>query len=434
MKKKRCLFWGFTNGDLPGAVLKLRSDLDAGLWVGKHKSCDLRITDFFEYKYPSGYAVSKEANAFDLSGQEKLNVFKMMQREIAGVASDYNELNNKFNIFKCFFVSYLREHNIEKVVFSQVPHLGVELLLYYVCKFLSIETVMFYQTLFSNKFFLMDSIEGFRLIEPEALDVAVDISFPVEPQKPFYMNNIQSTPTQKEFFRSLAKGRLKNFVKGKSRRLGIVEVAGALRARSAALDAKTEHVYKGTGDYVYFGLHLQPELTTNPLGGAFDDQALAIELLRQRLPSDIAIVVKENPKQDYHYRDADFYKRLERLENTYLVGRGESSYDLLANCLFAATVTGTLGWEAVASGKPALVFGEAWYQSLYGAFRYDDSLELAELLDFEPDYQRLERDFEALMAYAYPGVSDRHYEAIYPAYDQGKNTDLLVQALKGAMQ
>ena len=49
--------------------------------------------------------------------------------------------------------------------------------------------------------------------------------------------------------------------------------------------------------YVYFPLHFEPERTTNPDGKEFQDQFIALTKLRQIIPEDIDIVVKEHPTQ-----------------------------------------------------------------------------------------------------------------------------------------
>ena len=50
-------------------------------------------------------------------------------------------------------------------------------------------------------------------------------------------------------------------------------------------------------EFVYFALHFEPERTTNPDGGFFHDQFLAIIHLRKILPEDVNIFVKEHPSQ-----------------------------------------------------------------------------------------------------------------------------------------
>jgi hypothetical protein len=44
-------------------------------------------------------------------------------------------------------------------------------------------------------------------------------------------------------------------------------------------------------------------------------------------------------------------------------------FKLLDGALVVASVNGTVGWEAVVRRKPAIVFGEAWYQNAPGVFR-----------------------------------------------------------------
>ena len=128
--------------------------------------------------------------------------------------------------------------------------------------------------------------------------------------------------------------------------------------------------------YVYFALNYQPENTTCPLGGVFNDQALAIALLAKNIPENWLIYVKEHPGQylekgyyGYIGRSMQFYKRIMSIKNVKFIPINSDHFDILDNSQCVATITGTIGWEAVVRGKPVLVFGEAWYQDAPYVFR-----------------------------------------------------------------
>jgi hypothetical protein len=132
--------------------------------------------------------------------------------------------------------------------------------------------------------------------------------------------------------------------------------------------------------YVYFCLNYQPENTTSPLGGVFNDQSLAIALIANNLPSDWKIYVKEHPGQfikigayGYIGRDEQFYRRLAMLPNVSFVPIDSDHFSMLDNSRCVATITGTVGWEALVRGKPVMVFGEAWYQDAPNVYRIRNS-------------------------------------------------------------
>ena len=51
-------------------------------------------------------------------------------------------------------------------------------------------------------------------------------------------------------------------------------------------------------------------------------------------------------------------------------------YELLDKCQFVATITGTVGWEAICKGKNVLVFGIPWYRDLTGVISFREGLTL----------------------------------------------------------
>lgn len=122
-------------------------------------------------------------------------------------------------------------------------------------------------------------------------------------------------------------------------------------------------------DFVLFALHYQPELTTNPEGGVFCNQYLAIHALRAAIPSSVSIIVKEHPRQlsararNNTYRSKSFYYSIEKLQNVYLFDERKPSQDLYTqeSCKAVATITGSIGWQALIAGKPVIAFGSTWY-------------------------------------------------------------------------
>ena len=130
--------------------------------------------------------------------------------------------------------------------------------------------------------------------------------------------------------------------------------------------------------YIFVPLAYQPERTTSPNGGFYVHQNLIIDLLARAMPEGWWIYIKENPAQfaksghggthGERSREPVFYKDILRLKNVRFVSLSESTYDVLDSARAVATVTGTAGWEAVARGKPALIFGEPWYLGCEGTY------------------------------------------------------------------
>lgn len=142
--------------------------------------------------------------------------------------------------------------------------------------------------------------------------------------------------------------------------------------------SESARVDVGGGKFLYFPLHYEPERTTSPDGGIYYDQMRAALELRARLPSDIALVIKEHPSQlfvnmrGYRGRDKCFYEVLSRVEGVMLAPLDFSSKELIARSIGVVTVTGTAALEAVFSGRPALVLGSAWFMGVPGVYRMDD--------------------------------------------------------------
>ncbi|MHB9149523.1 MAG: capsular polysaccharide export protein, LipB/KpsS family [Thermoleophilia bacterium] len=125
--------------------------------------------------------------------------------------------------------------------------------------------------------------------------------------------------------------------------------------------------------YVYLPLHYQPERTTCPEAGLFDDQLLVASLIARSLPPGWSLYVREHPSQfrDRPFygeqgRDKGLYEDLRDLPATWLVAFDMDAFKLIDEAQAVATATGTAGWEAVVRGVPCLLFGHAWYRGCPG--------------------------------------------------------------------
>ncbi len=186
--------------------------------------------------------------------------------------------------------------------------------------------------------------------------------------------------------------------------------------------------------FIYQALHLQPELTTNPMGGVFANQLLITQMLDKYLPDDFYIYVKENPKQKKWGRSLDFYRELKKLKKVKLISKKEDTYKLLENCTAVATVTGTAGWEALFRNKPVLLFGEIYYQYAQGVFKIKTNKELEKALEkiinqnFRPDLIDMKIYVKAFETTTLPGYYNEAY--VTNNVTKKENMSNLYKALK----
>lgn len=354
------------------------------------------------------------------------------------------EYVHEFNLLINFYYGLFRKKKIELLIFGDNPHFGVDSMAKDLADAMGIKTILFHQAIELNHFFAYTKICDIGIYEtlPNDGDFQIEIEEKSE-KNLFYMKNLSViNPTAQ----SMGKGALSSLVykiwhkrnelysKGIPTLLAKLEhFAFQHRVDFAYKVNSQKNIYKAELDlkckFVYFPLHLQPEMTTSLLGGMFCDQILAIERLRQLLPDDWKIYVKENPKQSYYMREELFFRRLSLIPNTYFVSREVNTYDLIKNSQFVATITGTAGWEAVSGGKCALVFGLAWYRKLPGVFEYSYGVKIDEIISYKINHQELVDEYNKLMSKAYVGVLECGSEKAIKDYSVKKNNEYLYIAL-----
>lgn len=181
--------------------------------------------------------------------------------------------------------------------------------------------------------------------------------------------------------------------------------------------------------YVVFFLQFQPERTTLPEGNTYAQQWLAIRILAEALPDDWHLLVKEHPGMFRRYfdpkvRDTNFYYSVNSLPRTSLVPLGTSPFELIDNSIAVSTITGTAGIEALARGKPVIIFGSAQYQMFKGIYQANNSAEVKSVL-----YQ-IQKGVEVP---TYEEVLENFYWVAQNSYKKDINWKISSDALKCAL-
>ena len=233
--------------------------------------------------------------------------------------SSWLDINNHFYALAQRYWGIIAGNHVDRVIFDDVPHLGGAVIIYHLCKVLNIETIVCSHGFFADTFLVARNIESLGLDTPGNDWEKPSVVMEEQPSTPVYMpkklgmsrfqfikgyayhaSHIAAKTMTLSFFWNKA-----SLEKSKRKLLRHMEAFAIQNSSSGSYSE-----YDSNASYIYFPLHLQPEMSTDIFGGRYADQILAIEELARKLPEGMAIYVKENPKQSTYMRDPSFYKRL----------------------------------------------------------------------------------------------------------------------------
>ena len=361
-----------------------------------------------------------------------------------------HEYMNYYHLIADIIASKIQEHRINVALFFNAPHLGHDTICHQVACLMGIPTLILMQTIFPNKFLSFSNVAAcgnFNLSNIPRDTVPHSIEQKEHPSY-FYMDQVtekslkQSHLGPKDLLLILAyiltkepsllikPGALWNLlsrartIKSKFPRFRDPFARffhiDQLEYFETLLESESEPVDFDC-PFVYFPLHLQPEATTSAMGGAYVDQALAIEHLSLLLPEDCLIYVKENPKQQHFMRDPLFFHRLHRIPGVRIVPSRTCTHQLTDHSQFVGTITGTAGWEAICRGKNVVTFGNPWYASFPGVYPYEPNLSYAALCSQKIIHKDLENAAGYFLSLLPDGIVYERYKEIVPDFNQDEN-------------
>ncbi len=421
--------WGFNNKSMNKCIqlLSEKKNIKIATWFGVNDLADYNMRNLFSGDFPKQKYSGNCRHAYkDVFDKVFYKYMDMMQRHWLYTNKNFHDYVNIYNMMYDFFAYIIVQKKIDIILFSNIPHEGPDIILYEIAKELKIKTIIFYQSLFPNKFFYVYNLDDFGDFEqiPEGKNPGVQIEKKYQ-KEIFYMGNKNNryNLVLNKYSETLNRYTKKQLLK---RGFSYTVVKTQNELKNIAYNNNLKNYAQNDIDldtkFVYFPLHLQPELSTSGLGGIYVDQLLAIEHLSKVIPKEWNIYVKENPKQNQSMRGKWFFRRFNELDNAKLVSKNVDTYKLIENCEFVSTVTGTVGWEAITGGKNVLIFGSPWYQSLPGVFKYNDDFNLLDILNYKVNHEELNNKFNSLISKTEEGVIDSYYSTIVENYDEYENS------------
>ena len=331
----------------------------------------------------------------------------MMTRYEKRQIISYQERKRRYLRQLRYWNHVLEERSIGLFLANNIPHEGCDYIIYALCKLKNIPTLFFYQDPIKDRLLLLkdweDPIPGLRkrveklkrehaLSErPVELSSTFEKHYTLQTQMakgqgtvPWYMHRPMPPSVRRwhDVVLPMLLRDLPNFMRHAgffltrpftqnfwSRIMYNWRKSDRERTMFNFYDAHTV-IPDLSRQYLYVPLHMQPECSTCPMAGAFNDQLLIVQMLSTLLPPGILLYVKEHPVQRdvAKGRDIAFYKDLVAVSQVRLVPQNYNTFHLLAHCIAVATATGEAGFEALFREKPVFMFGHRFYQYAPGVF------------------------------------------------------------------
>jgi hypothetical protein len=389
----------------------------------------------------------------------ELQALKMMDRMDPDCHSfSFSERQRHYRNFIKNWTSCIRLLKPELVISATLPHRVYDYVLYLLCRHLRIPFAMFLHTAFPGRILplrdicsigaeikdaysdILNGTTDFNLLKsnlsPDILERFQNVQKDYQRGKPAYMDRNESQHRQSantvalsnKFLTEALRQPGKYFGKKgyvwwgfptylkqrnkriEASRLSIIDYS-THKIKANRLKRKLKKYYDSLAElpdlhepYVFLPLHYQPEMTSSPTGDIFVDQSLCVELLLKNVPPDWKIYVKEHPAQYQSHgegqtsRIREFYDDLLKFPNVRLIPFQSDSFDLIANAKAVATITGTVGWEAMVRRKPVLLFSSAWYEDYPGALKISNEEAAREICDFIRNFTYDEKKLLAYLA------------------------------------
>ena len=352
----------------------------------------------------SSYLTASMQNKYDFCLDENIlkklceceRIFLTTSDSLCLYSKTLRERKKLFRMLCQYWHQILSNKKIKFVFFPCAPEHGWDIVLFYMAKFLDIETIILVRTMIKDRVLLRNDFRSVNNVPKDFLlnksaqemeqslddELRTDLWSESSWTKQSKSKNSEVLANNNHFFNHL----LYVFSGNK-----VSEMHLAMNGTMAKLASPLNYLYyvyrinqlrayydkhsravDYSRPYVYFALHCDPGRATQTEGGVFEDQYLAIKILSKSLPEGWQIYVKEHPRQfeishlaikQMHYRKLNDYEEINKLSNVNFINIEEKSDQIINDASLVATITGSVGWQALLAGKQCISFGVPWYAS-----------------------------------------------------------------------
>jgi hypothetical protein len=294
--------------------------------------------------------------------------FLIFDRTFTKILGSNSEYLPQLLLRSAYCVNILKEHSIEKLIIMPYPHNAYFWLLYKAAKFLNIETFVVDASWSGGVRIFNESLV--KTLKNDSTKITHDVSRIIHDAIQLTSSKV-NLKDQKNYSLSTKFKKLKKYIRAK----GIIKYSlsailsfqrkRGYQKKFSELSSKHKFYDNSDEKKVVFFLHYQPESTTLPLSGVYNNQLAALYKIWANLPKEFSLYVKEHPTQYYgpqpinnNYRNGDFLDFIADLPNCYLLGPRVSIEDVFRHADCLATLTGSVILQAISSGKKIICFSD----------------------------------------------------------------------------
>jgi hypothetical protein len=138
--------------------------------------------------------------------------------------------------------------------------------------------------------------------------------------------------------------------------------------------------------YVVIFPHYQPERTSVPQAYGYAQQELMILAVREALPANVRVIVKEHPSTFTNQcptiaRWPSWYRSISDIEGVSFVDIATDTFQLIDNAIATVTLSGTVATESLLRGIPSVIFGILKWTPTYGQYHFASHTGLVSFLE-----------------------------------------------------